>query len=1057
MLEGNVNVASERYQLKHFYYGQFVKDGAPVGDLRLLAQTSGISKAAIAETLQIAVIPPMKAQSAWSVIRGKQNVPFVLAKATVGSAGQTVLHFVILPSELLRSLGGNLRLFQPILDAPPPAYSRVGNPLKPLVLSDVQPPAEEQEVDDMLDLMMYTRNRTTVMETLLGAVVKGVPVVIVNAPPAPNERLTFITGLLSLLPPSVRFAVTFATHTLPSTKTNVQVRFLAHEDGDNIPSSAVIFDWDGAALSGGAVQEPYSHFIVSQLRLDAELVIRQTRQLTNVASWRVKRGDRLADALAYASQRMSLDDAVRNNQPVEAAEVAKVLADDPTLSDEMRLAYARHLLSFSVALGELDHAEPLGMLLSSNDDLAAATYDSLTAAIQQGAAGDVYDLLERWLANPLGPQGQRWVDLAHQAALTYYKDMVDANDTAEMMLFLKDVDEAGVAIGAEQLMPQLIQASKPAAATNSQLAHRLLTYAVRQLPAGDLEALLLDHQFTARLPEAIRRYAQALQNPDLVRQPRLLLSAAKVVKPSRRLALVRLTDLALRHNQIAMINETVLKQLARAALEDWSAPYRDVLLRVVQVYDDDELLMQTSAAGRRQLLSILLSVRAYRELAREMIRHSRLLYPGEKQTAYAKMLQLMFAETPIPEAHAAEALEALAKNGIRSLPLAMTFIGVLEGHQKPSELTDAVAGDVTDQVEAEPGMLSVLPIEAMRTLLAYHIRRQNAPETLRVARLFPLVAARYGARTAKLLARAYNRLDWEQAVDEARTEMLRRYIRAIARDEARAAVDTLGETLGNEVKAQLEATYTVKLLMNDADLDTYAETLHHVAEFLHDTAAAYQNGRNVPTQKVLLGDLDSLPGGLQPANKKAIANDIVEAGRALCTLGDAHKRVRGGGSDRRTTSLLQAEADPQSAVEVLRVMSGYLADGERHPLKFAEQPHPHPLPRRSAQTLMEQTSLSCSLLTSMTTVNGSVKAHAVRNEIHGMWQDLPANRQQELLPNLARDLQRTADLIPLIAEQGSLRALEDTGLGRRLEANQVKPSNTLEFYRFVAGYYLMRL
>jgi hypothetical protein len=106
---------------------------------------------------------------------------------------------------------------------------------------------------------------------------------------------------------------------------------------------------------------------------------------------------------------------------------------------------------------------------------------------------------------------------------------------------------------------------------------------------------------------------------------------------------------------------------------------------------------------------------------------------------------------------------------------------------------------------------------------------------------------------------------------------------------------------------------------------------------------------------------------------------------------------------------------------------------------------------------MEQTNLSCSLLTSMTTVDGSVKAHAVRNEIHGMWQDLPANRQQELLPKLSRDLQRTADLIPLIAEQGSLRALEDSGLGRRLEANQVKPGNTLEFYRFVAGYYLMRL
>ncbi len=59
--------------------------------------------------------------------------------------------------------------------------------------------------------------------------------------------------------------------------------------------------------------------------------------------------------------------------------------------------------------------------------------------------------------------------------------------------------------------------------------------------------------------------------------------------------------------------------------------------------------------------------------------------------------------------------------------------------------------------------------------------------------------------------------------------------------------------------------------------------------------------------------------------------------------------------------------------------------------------------------------------------------------------------------NLAIDFQRVADLIPIIDEQGNLKALDDdSGIGRKLDANKQRPANTLEFYRFVHGYFKMR-
>ena len=37
-------------------------------------------------------------------------------------------------------------------------------------------------------------------------------------------------------------------------------------------------------------------------------------------------------------------------------------------------------------------------------------------AINEGKAGIVYEAISKWLANPLGPVGMKWVELAHRAA-----------------------------------------------------------------------------------------------------------------------------------------------------------------------------------------------------------------------------------------------------------------------------------------------------------------------------------------------------------------------------------------------------------------------------------------------------------------------------------------------------------------------------------------------------------------------------------------------------------------------------------------------------------------
>ena len=193
--------------------------------------------------------------------------------------------------------------------------------------------------------------------------------------------------------------MTFATHTLPSTRVDAQIRFYTD---DPPPSNTLIYHWNEARIDGHIAEDEYARFIRSQLRLDTALVVEQTTELTAVAAWRIKRGDSLAEALKYASYRLKIDTAITNNQPVEAAEAAKILAEDPTINDTVRAAYVRHLLAFALVLDEIEHADKLAVVVRGQPDLESVILQQMSEALAAGKADRVYRTLARWLSNPMG-------------------------------------------------------------------------------------------------------------------------------------------------------------------------------------------------------------------------------------------------------------------------------------------------------------------------------------------------------------------------------------------------------------------------------------------------------------------------------------------------------------------------------------------------------------------------------------------------------------------------------------------------------------------------------
>ncbi len=1050
-------MASESFTFEHFYYGQL----ADSEDFRTLATSPGVTDEQVEEIARAALIPALAdaPTASCALVRGKKAVQFVLAQAQTSDARQT-LHYIIMPTDALRGIGGNLKALLALVENPLPTFTQAGGKLPTLTFAQPEALNSETQIDDILALMDYVKNRLDLVETLLAAIVQGVPIVIQGAPPELETRVRFVSGLLALLPPSARFGVTFATHTVEGTSVDTQIRFYA---GEKLSRETLVYSWTRGKLGGKTVEDDYSRFIISQLRLDAELVIQQTRRLTAVARWRINRGDSLAQALAYASYRLKLDDALNTNQPVEAAEVSRVLAEDPTLTDDLKIAYTRHLLAFALALGDMSHADPIALMLRQQPDLELALQKQFNDAISEGKAGLVYDTCARWLANPLGPVGMKWVELTHRAALAHTEALVKSRDIKALNSFMEGVQRAEPGVQINRVVPKLIETALPLTVLDGDLNTTVFLLAVNYLEGDLLRRILSSQRFAMQLPASFARLVPYLTGEDPGLSPNGILMGASTAFGDtwRDLMLIRMAELAVRGNRPDIVDTPALSGLVNLIGSQWGVQYSETIVWVARnLTSTDETLLALDPPGPTYILQLLLAFGAYKDLGNEMLHQARLLYPGDLQSYYVDMVRRLFAETRIPTEQVAPALSDLNEVGIRSLPLAMAHIGALEGHEWSSDL-DPVSEAVTEMLFEHPAILEVIPSSAMIALLRFYIKRKDPTNTVKVARLLPQVAARDGAKGINLIGRMYKMMDFDERVRAEGLELLRRFVWSAPDELARQGVTAFGREFGINVQQALEASYALRRMMDGVEIAEYAEFLHITADFLFDTAAAYADRSRIPSIGALYNNLESMTGGLSDDDRKTITDELLNLGRAILVLGDHAKINRPRDNEKHIENLLANKSAPATALDVFWIMGGYLTKGKRYPMRLERALSQHALGERAAPVLRDTARIANAVLRGLLRAfppdkKITLSVEALRGALESLWSELPLSRQREIIRDLAIDLQRVAELSAVISLDGSDKAMEESGLARKLDENKQQPRNTLELYRFVSGYFKQR-
>lgn len=1070
-------MAVPSYALEHFYHGQVVSGGRLQGDLRLLAQSPGVQPEHVAEAVRLARIPapPGSLQGSWALVRG-ETVPFFIVQAIMGNGGQPMRHFVLMPIDVLRTIGGNLRALMALLLPQFPLFSTTGHTLPLLSLPQRPQPGFEAQETAMLALLSAVRDRLEHVEALLGAVIQGVPIVVEHAPDDLEQRVSFIEGLLALLPPPARFGVTFATYTTAAIPVDTQVRFLA--ENDTPPPGVVTLDWKTGRVSGQNTEVEYARFIKSQLRLGTERVIEQTRLLTPVAGWRLKQGDTLADALSYGAFRLKIDTAVLNNQPVEAREVVRVLREDPTLNDETRIAYVRHLMAFALALDDIEEADLLPAAARGNPDLERAIINQLDGALASGKGERVYRRLVRWLKMPGGFRGMYWVELLHRAALAVATGLVKTGDAAGLAAFLRELHAQSTAStddhsGTAAIVPSVVEVALPFAPTDPDLAGLCFALAAATLPPDRWHRVLKQQPLIARLPATVQRLVTHTLGADSADPPHGLLPQAVEAFCAahgdawRYPLAIRLAEIAVAHRHLELLDAQTLDILAAAASTEWGKLYTSVLLWIVRSISTDDYLPNIEPAGRPALLRILLARGSLIDLVGELNRHNRLFYPADKLGQFGSMVHDVFSQTPLPVADVSTALAALATHGIKPLPLAMAYFGALEQHQWPPEL-EKEAFDLTRLIAGNRLIAETIHPDSLIQLLSHYSERRDDAQAERIVDLLPAAAARRGEVGLSIMTQMYTMLNWNERVITAARNALRRYIRRLPEGAAPGAIQRLGRELGEPVRVMLDATLLLWRIMAGESLGDYAYTLHTTAEFLYDTALPYLEKGQAPSISTLISDLDALRGGLSEEDRAILCIEIVETGRLIAQMASAHRQAHPKENPEEINNLLMGRGAAYSLVDVFRCLGGYFSRGRRASLRGDRAIADHPLADRAAHLLVREVQQINRLLRAALAAIPApaavdkdrrfvVSAAALHSEIESLWSEISLHEQRALVRNLAIDLQRISEVVMRVTEKYDPKVLQDdSALTRKLEANRQRPENPLELYRFISGYFQQR-
>ncbi len=587
----------------------------------VIGYTPGVSAAQIAECQRLTYLTPPRPvvpdmPGAIGIFPG-ETCDFILAKARHETARQ--VQFVFLTRQVLDQLSENIRCLEPFGMAPILTFTGDELPAFSLERPD---PLDVDQLTEVLKLFAETcKANYKVVGTLLAALIQSMTIRVTGAPASLHERLTFVQGLLALLPVPIRHKATFTSNTNQPQATSTSIKFLAPSTA---PGDGLVFDWQMAEVSQEVPWDSYTKFIISQLKLDESLVPEQVKKLSSPTLWEGAVGDTLY-ALERASRRTVLDTAIEQAVPIDKDLLIQALKWDASLTDELKAAYSQRLLMLLLALDEPKDAEILVRLSRNSTYIAGRLSQQLDHAAGGQHALEVFNLVRYWLKT-LPEEPLDWTEALGRAALTHCTELVDG-DPADLESFLIQLVAIPVIPEIKRDILEIVKTCRPLASQRLAIAQYLFALAENYLSQEERQELItytLDQAFAVALTTLnVQEFQQITGNSSVIKQlpdplqqfllaltsvsdastssPALLLDASTVYgEHFRPLLLARLMELALYRHRGDLVDRQALQDLLANDPSQYAEEFGVVYTHAVETLEVLSRRKPRSAAAASQ-------------------------------------------------------------------------------------------------------------------------------------------------------------------------------------------------------------------------------------------------------------------------------------------------------------------------------------------------------------------------------------------------------------------------------------------------------------------------
>lgn len=1056
-------MSERKFALQRFYFGVFTSDQKPT----ILARTADLTGDQVAEVLQIARIEPppaatdgSKMPAAVGLFRG-EVARYVFAVARINADGLPQILYLLIDSVPMSWLGGNLQPFKGLAFSEMPAFTKPTG-IRPLSLDDPHPADADMEYDAVQSLLLGCQDKMKVVEGLLAAFIQDKTVAIVNAPTDLEQRLQFVEGLTSLVPLPARVIATFATNVSRQETSTAQIQFLA--PGVK-PQSDVVFDWETAALTPTKIERhDYARYMVSQLRLDPESALQQTREFSRTTSWRAIRRDNLSSALHWVARRARVDSAVKSGLAADRETVAAVLREDPTLTEELRIAYTRHLLSVTLALEEWDTADIIPGIAAGHEPVAKAVVEQLKETATGKDAIDVYHLLNHWIRNVDDAKSLPWYQLSHTVILNHLDHLLSERNLKAIVAFVYELIHAGEDLKVEEVAPRIAAFILPGAHQVESLAQAYLVFAAQYMVAGSFQDILADETLVGNLPDRQQKAIRYLQPEEssVKPLPNILTRAVENVPPAYRvIVLLRLIETALYLHRSWLIGERDLSVVADLAKMGMLERYEYIVRHVADEFSAPERLKAMNSSVMQVLPQLYFTVGEIDAGVRLLEHLQNQVFTVENLTQLTDLMSTIFLKISLPPEKILNVLAGFDGSKLRPEARVRAYFAALV-NQNWNPQMDVVARQVVAMLHSDARLIHLIGADNVIRLLKFHTDRQDSKEALRIAGAMVKYAVQIGDKGPPMLADGWKLLTWNNDIQNQAKELLRQYIRMIDPDRSLRLPQYFAREISPDYRDTLDATRLMRIITGGRNFLQFAEMIRFTHGLLLDLAITYHEGKDRPPTFRIRQDLQSMTGNVSEEERQVMASNLFEIARLIVAMGTQESRQNSSDRPRALSfrSVLREarEVAPTTPGEFLAWFGLNFSDTFVTELGLERKEAAHIFGNRSISMLYQETLQIYQLLYRMALAfpienPPTFKLDALKEEIESLWEQVPYQHQQRLLSLYAEATQQIGLLLVYITGNVTGKPLADRGNGKQLEEGKRQPLNEIEALRFISGYF----